>query len=310
MAKREFRFVSSEVRAESDGEKKYLTGYAAKFGTRSEDLGGFRETIHPGAFDRALREKQDVRALVNHDASKVLGRSAAGTLELGTDATGLHYRVLLPDTTYARDLHESVKRRDVTQSSFGFVTKRDSWGHDPSATEGQPGKLRELQDVDLFDVSPVTFPAYHDTEVHARGSSAAAELRMFPDGLPESVESRSKQKTVDGEKLTSGDFLIVGDAADPETWKLPWKFDSEAKTKSHLRDALARFDQLEGVSDAAKAKAFTKLVHLCLAHDIDVSDAEKKRAGISVSAPEQKSSEPGIEAAKARTRLAEISLSL
>ncbi len=310
MSKREFRFVAHEVRAESDGEKKYLTGYAAKFGTRSENLGGFRETISPKAFDRALAERQDVRALVNHDASKVLGRSAAGTLELSTDGTGLRYRVLLPNTSYANDLHESVKRGDVTQSSFGFVTKRDSWGDDPEARDGEPCTLRELQDVDLFDVSPVTFPAYQDTEVKARSAAAAAELRMFPDGLPESVERRSKQKTVDGEKLTSGDFLIVGDPADPATWKLGWKFDSEAKTKSRLRDALARFDQLEDVSDDVKAKAFTKLVHLCLAHDIDVSDEEKKKAGIATSAPETKSSGLALDAAKARTRLAEISLSL
>lgn len=310
MAKREFRFVTSEVRAESDGDKKYLTGYAAKFGTKSENLGGFRETINPKAFDRALKEKQDVRALVNHDTSKVLGRSTAGTLELIADKTGLKYRVLLPDTTYAHDLHESVKRGDVTQSSFGFITKRDSWGDDPDAEDGEPKNLRELQDVDLFDVSPVTFPAYHDTEVKARGAAFALETRMFPDGVPESIEQRAKQKTVDGEKLTAGDFLIVGDPNDIGTWHLPWKFDSEAKTKSHLRDALARFDQLEGVSEEAKAKAFTKLVHLALAHDIDVSDAEKKKAGIATSAPEKKSAELDLETARRRTRAAEISLSI
>lgn len=308
MSKREFRFVVAEVRAESDGDKKYLTGYAAKFGTRSENLGGFIETINPRAFDRALTEKQDVRALVNHDASKVLGRSTAGTLELSADATGLKYRVLLPDTTYARDLHESVKRGDVTQSSFGFTTKRDSWGDDPQAGPHDPGCLRELLDVDLFDVSPVTFPAYHDTEVKAGRSLSAMEIRMWPDGPPESVEARSKQKTVDGEKLTAGDFLIVGDANDTATWHLPWKFDSEAKTKSHLRDALARFDQVEGVSDEVKAKAFTKLVHLCLAHGIDVSDEEKKKAGVSTSAPEKKSAPLSIEHARARTRMAELSL--
>lgn len=310
MAKREFRFFTSEVRAESDGDKKYLTGYAAKFGTRSEDLGGFRETINPKAFDRALKEKQDVRALVNHDSSKVLGRSSAGTLELGTDATGLKYRVLLPNTTYAHDLHESVRRGDVSQSSFGFITKRDSWGDDPDAEDGMPGTMRELHDVDLFDVSPVTFPAYADTEVKARGAAAALEVRMFPDGLPESIEARAKQKTVDGEKLTAGDFLIVGDPNDIATWHLPWKFDSEAKTKSHLRDALARFDQVEGVSEEAKAKAFTKLVHLALAHDIDVSDEEKKKAGVATSAPQKNSSQIDLETARRRSRLAELSLTL
>ncbi len=307
MNQREYRFITAELRAEQAGEDKYLTGYAAKFGVKSEDLGGFRETIKPGAFKRALSENQDVRALFNHDSSQVLGRSTAGTLELSEDSTGLKYRVKLPNTSYANDLHESVKRGDITQSSFGFRTQKQSWSED---TADSSATLRTLEDVDLFDVSPVTYPAYPDATVSAGRS---LEMRAaFPDGIPADIEEhRSKQKTVDGEALTSGDFLLIGNPSDVSTWALPWKFDSEAKTKSHLRDALARFDQVEGFSEEEKQKAFVKLVHLALAHGIDVSDEEKKKAGVSTTTPEgHNSSNLTIEAAKFRTRLAEISITL
>ena len=104
-----------------------FTGYAAKYGTRSHDLGGFVETIQTGAFTRAIGEGQDVRALINHDAGLILGRTTSGTLKLSEDSTGLHYEVDAPDTSYARDLSESMKRGDVTQSSFAFRTRADDW---------------------------------------------------------------------------------------------------------------------------------------------------------------------------------------
>jgi hypothetical protein len=135
-----------------------FTGYAAKFDTRSHDLGGFVETIRTGAFGRAIGEGQDVRALINHDPGLILGRTTSGTLKLSEDSTGLHYEVNAPDTSYARDLAESMQRGDVTQSSFGFRVRLDDW-----QKEGR-GRLRTLIDLDLTDVSPVTYPAYEDTE--------------------------------------------------------------------------------------------------------------------------------------------------
>jgi HK97 family phage prohead protease len=146
-----------------------FTGYAAKFDTRSHDLGGFVETIRSGAFGRAIREGQDVRALINHDPGLILGRTASGTLKLAEDSTGLHYEVDAPDTSYARDLSESMQRGDVTQSSFGFRVRQDDW-----QKEGR-GRLRTLLDVDLTDVSPVTYPAYEDTE---SGVTAARALQL------------------------------------------------------------------------------------------------------------------------------------
>lgn len=166
----ERRSVATEFDISSSGSVLRFTGYAAKFATRSHDLGGFVETIRSGAFGRAIREGQDVRALINHDPQFILGRTASGTLKLAEDSTGLHYEVDAPDTSYARDLAESMKRGDVTQSSFGFRVREDDWQR-----EGR-GRLRTLLDVDLLDVSPVTYPAYEDTESGVQGAARALQF--------------------------------------------------------------------------------------------------------------------------------------
>jgi HK97 family phage prohead protease len=159
--KRFFQAEDLEIR-EEDGKPRVFSGYAAVFQRRSLDLGGFFEVIRPGAFARALSERQDVRALIDHESSKILGRSTAGTLRLSEDERGLRVEVDAPDTSYARDLAESLRRKDITQMSFGFRMKRDEWrkedGHD----------VRELIDVDLADVSFVTYPAYPDTTAALR----------------------------------------------------------------------------------------------------------------------------------------------
>lgn len=154
---------SIELRAEGDGEeaakKKKLTGYAALFGMMSEELWGFKEVIMPGAFDRALREGHDVRALVNHDPNQILGRTASKTLDLAVDSRGLKVEIMPPDTTVGRDTVESVERGDLSQMSFAFRTLTDDW-------RMQDGELvRELIDLELLDVSVVAYPAYRETEV-------------------------------------------------------------------------------------------------------------------------------------------------
>lgn len=161
-----------EVRQGEEGRATGFTGYALKFDTRSDNLGGFRETIAPGAVTKTLDEA-DVRALFNHDPNLILGRSLAGTLKLSVDETGLRYDIPeMPDTTYARDLAVSMARGDVTQSSFGFRVVKDSWAEDD---DGYP--LRTLHEIALFDVSPVTYPAYRDTNsgVSKRSLDAFAE---------------------------------------------------------------------------------------------------------------------------------------
>lgn len=164
----------AEVEDREGRKKKKMTGYAAVFDTLSEDLGGFREVIKPGAFDRALREKHDVRALVNHDANLILGRTAAGTLALAIDERGLQVSIDVPDTTAGRDALVSVERGDVTGMSFGFITLTDSW----RMQDGDA--IRELLDLELLDVSVVAYPAYPATQVSARALEQAKGEKAPP----------------------------------------------------------------------------------------------------------------------------------
>ena len=159
----ERRYVTvQEIRVvkKSDAAMPTLDGYAAVFNSLSEDLGGFRELIAPGAFKNSIGG--DVRALWNHDANHVLGRTKSGTLTLAEDQNGLKINIAPPDAQWARDLMASIDRGDVNQMSFGFRTITDNW----SMLNGE--NLRTLMDVELFDVSPVTFPAYPDTQVALR----------------------------------------------------------------------------------------------------------------------------------------------
>ena len=171
MEKTERRFLPLNLKIEKreDGPTK-IVGYAAVFNSLSENLGGFREKIKPGAFKNALKIS-DTRALFNHDRNFVLGRQSAGTLKLKEDKTGLHIEIDPPDTSFARDLMVSIGRGDITQQSFGFTVKKDEWkdldGEEP---------LRTLTEIaELFDVSPVTFPAYPDTNVAVRSLEAAKD---------------------------------------------------------------------------------------------------------------------------------------
>jgi uncharacterized protein len=176
---REFRIIhGTAIRAKAD--KPGIEGYAAKF-NEEYDNGWFIETIKPGAFTRAVKEKQDVRGLMNHDANLVLGRTKSGTLSLNQDATGLYFECDLPDTQTARDLYELVKRGDIDGCSFGFQVMAQSW-REAKDSNGKMIQYREIEDVDLFDVGPVTFPAYPQTSVDARS--------LFPDGVPVEVRQR------------------------------------------------------------------------------------------------------------------------
>lgn len=155
-------FQVNELRAitNADGLRK-ITGYAAVFEKLSDDLGWFREKIQPGAFAETIGA-DDIRALWNHDSNFPLGRNKSGTLVLSEDDHGLKIEIDPPDTQWARDLMTSIDRGDVDQMSFGFQTLSDKW----EMVEGED--IRTLIKVRLFDVSPVTFPAYPDTEVGLR----------------------------------------------------------------------------------------------------------------------------------------------
>ena len=119
----EKRYFEIESRLDQKNGKDVVIGHAAVFNSLSEDLGGFREKIQPGAFDDVL--KNDVRAYFNHDPNYLLGRTTAGTLRLSVDDQGLRYELDVPNTTAGRDLKENMRLGNITQSSFAFTIGRD-----------------------------------------------------------------------------------------------------------------------------------------------------------------------------------------
>jgi HK97 family phage prohead protease len=195
---RESRFLTAsvELRAAADTEEpKTVFGYAAKFDTPSENLGSemyqIREIIKPGAFDDVLND--DVRALFNHESSAILARSknGKGSLRLGVDEVGLFYEFEAPDTQVGRDLVTSLKRGDVDQSSFSFtVAKSDQEWASTQEGEGPEIHTRTIHKVTrLFDVSPVTYPAYPDATVALRSLEDFQKQTAPPE--PEPTEEHS-----------------------------------------------------------------------------------------------------------------------
>lgn len=174
-AKAERRVVTGRLELrKAAGATPQLVGYAAKFGVRSENLGGFVELIAPAAFDRALREAHDVRLLINHDGVP-LARSTSGTLRLSVDAIGLRIEADLPETQAGHDIGVSTERGDIDQMSFAFRTLGDEWNFAVDPVE------RTLTDLELLDVSVVTFPAYPQTEVALRSLEAARAATAPPE---------------------------------------------------------------------------------------------------------------------------------
>lgn len=193
--KREFRNLAhAELRAKKTDNG--IEGYAAVFNQLSEDLGWFREIIMPGAFADCLAGNPDVRALFNHDANMVLGRTTAKTLRLKEDSKGLHFDADLPDTQAARDLLTSIERGDISQCSFGFQVRKQKFAEETDES-GETNLIRELHAVDVFDVSPVTFPAYPQTSVDTRA--------LWPDGLPRAVRLIGRALALDARGTTRQD---------------------------------------------------------------------------------------------------------
>lgn len=149
-----------------------FTGHAAVFKKKTwigDQRYGFWEQVAPEAFDRALSEEQDVRFLVDHDPSKILARTLSGTLQLSKDRLGLAVRAELADTTVGRDLAVLLERGDVSSMSFGFTVEGETWEEQRDGSE-----IRTITDVNLFDVSAVTFPAYPQTDASLRAEVEAA----------------------------------------------------------------------------------------------------------------------------------------
>ena len=163
MDKKERRHINvSDLRVEErEGEQSKIAGHAAVFGEEYQLYSDVWEVIEPGAFTNAIKN-DDIRALINHDPSLLLGRNKSGTLRLHEDDRGLAMEVDLPDTSYANNLKVSMERGDITQQSFGFVPIREEM------EKTDKGVRVHLLEVGLRDVSPVTFPAYKTTDVGLR----------------------------------------------------------------------------------------------------------------------------------------------
>ena len=149
-----------EMRVE-EGKNPKIVGYASLFDS-PYDLSPFvTEQVARGAFKDSIKT-DDVRALWNHNPDHVLGRNKSGTLTLKEDDKGLYFEIFPPDTQFARDLMTSIKRKDITNNSFGFTILDEDWGK----KEGK--ELRTLKKVKLYDVSPVAYAANPKTEVWVR----------------------------------------------------------------------------------------------------------------------------------------------
>jgi len=187
-------FEFDELRVDEQEEPK-IFGHAAVFNKLSENLGMFKEKIKPGAFSKTIQES-DIRALFNHDPNYVIGRTKNNTLKLMEDNKGLLFEAIPPKTQWANDLIVSIKRGDITQNSFSFRTIKDKW------ETVDEENIRTLIEVELFDVSPVTFPAYPQTDVSVRSIIMAVGINY--DNLAE-VIFRAEQKI----ELSEDDICLV-----------------------------------------------------------------------------------------------------
>lgn len=162
------------TRADGDDTPVGIEGHTAVF-NQWTDLGWFEEMVAPGAFTGTIAD-DDIRALFNHDPNFVLGRNVADTLTLREDDVGLWFRTEPPGTQWANDLIVTIERGDIDQASFGFRTIRDSWEY---ADDINGKDRRTLLEVQLYDVGPVTFGAYPQTDVKARAEGLEVAKRSW-----------------------------------------------------------------------------------------------------------------------------------
>lgn len=195
----ERRFTSADacrvhIQKRDDGSQ-VIAGYASVFydpadeGTEYQLWGGTVERILPGAFDRVIEEHQDARALFNHDSDHLLGRVSAKTLRLSVDKRGLQYEIDPPETQLGKDLPVSIERGDLSGSSFSFIVGKTVWIVENEGTD-QERTIREIHEIsELFDVGPVTYPAYEATTAGVRGEGDLGEARADYDAWHEAREA-------------------------------------------------------------------------------------------------------------------------
>ena len=159
---RRVRAMPAKFNTRDDNGELSIEGYFAVYDSVYEIAPGMSESIAPGAFDNTL--SGDIRALINHDTTLVLGRTKAGTLKLRTDSHGLWGHIAVnPNDSDAMNLYERVKRGDVDQCSIGFdILNEETDFREDGSTHWT------IREVKLYEVSPCTFPAYEETNISAR----------------------------------------------------------------------------------------------------------------------------------------------
>jgi len=200
--KAERRFFKSELRAPVDKESRTVEGYAAVFNSDSEIFyGSWIERIAPGFFDDVL--KDDAVALFNHDPNLILARNGVN-MSIEQDSKGLKYRFEAPNTTAGNDLLENLRNGNIYQSSFAFTVKEEKW---TNPSDKQKYAIRTLLKAErLYDVAPVTYPAYPDTTVGQRSFENID--KETKDKAQAEQTRKSKQQQIEHElfKIKLGQF--------------------------------------------------------------------------------------------------------
>lgn len=203
---RAFPLTDLQIRAADDATARLrFRGRAIVYDSLSEDMGGWRERIMPGAATRTLAANPDVRFLINHDPNLLLARTAAGTATLVEDDAGVVVEADMADVSYARDLAVSLERGDINQMSFGFWVTADGWA----------GNVHEVFGIDLDggDVSVVTYPAFAATSAELRSAAARQLGQTPPQPDPEQVQ-RALAELRAGKVLSAANRKLVEDARD------------------------------------------------------------------------------------------------
>ena len=203
---KERRYLAlDEVELRADGDGLELTGYGAVFNAETVIWDAWRESVEQGAYAKTIQEG-DIRALFNHERGIVLGRNRAGTLQLSEDDRGLHAIISAPDNEWGRPVRDAIQRRDVTGMSVLFTTVKNEWVRGSRAEGVLPKRI--IREAQLFDVGPVTFPAFPDTSISARSDGAADE-----DNIDIILEARALVRCARfGMALTQADSALLRDA--------------------------------------------------------------------------------------------------
>ena len=205
MERRYLKQHAATVRIDGD-DSPTITGYASVTydgtpATQYDLWPGVVERIMPGAFDGAIARGDDARGLFNHDSNMLLGRRSADTLKLATDSTGLRYDIDPPDTQVGRDVVEMIKRGDLQGSSFAFIVTDEEWRKEDGL------EIREIQGVELFDVGPVTYPAYENTTTGVRSQTEKSDARTAYAAWKSSIATKRANQMIQNRRIDAAQYM-------------------------------------------------------------------------------------------------------